>query len=103
MARPQSCAVVAVEVLVEKYVIAKVRIGLKQSVAVISRPLPFSIRQEQRGQAAGQTRRRLTQSHAIAGTGRQFHLKAVAVVKIEALQGLDDEKVHWKPHGAAPV
>src|SRR5262245_16688378 len=99
----KAAARVAVEVLVEKKVVAKMRVALEALVVTGDWAHAIRVAQKQPRQAAAQLVCYLVDGDVAARSGRTFDLKVVSVVVMKLLQGLDDEEIHGKPDGAAPV
>src|SRR5436190_8993455 len=103
VARAETGAIVAVEVLVEQQMVAPVRIGLKRLRAAEHRPPSILVANEDVGNAPGNVFGDVEQVHPAAGTGRALDGERVAVEQVELHQGADQQHVHRHPDRAAPV
>src|SRR5262249_1710393 len=64
--RPQSCAVIAMEVFMEQNVVAPVRVGLELLGAAVDRPRAFFVTQEDAGEPVGDLLGDLEEVHQLA-------------------------------------
>src|SRR5947199_10440746 len=103
MARAASAAGFAVEIFVEKYQIAPMR------VVCVFRNLPMTragavfVRQEDASQSARQFTRYFLKRGHVSGTSRTLHFERFAVEQVIALKCFDDEEIDREPNWAAPV
>src|SRR5262245_38027315 len=103
MACAQAAAVLSMEVFVEQQVIAPVGIVLEGIPVSVNWTPTLSVAQKDSGQASRQLLADLPQGQVLAGASRAFHFEVAAVVVMELLQRLDDEKVDRKPNRPTPV
>ena len=103
VARPETGAVVAVEVLVEEHVVLPRRVLLQALDPAEARPAPVLADEEERDQAPAQVVDDLAERVLRAGTGGVLHLQLVAEEARVADERLDDEEVDGHPHRPAPV
>src|SRR6478609_3719676 len=87
MRRPDPCAVVSVEVLVEQDVVPPGRVLLEERCPTEHRAPPVRVPSERRRQAVAQLFGHLIEVHLVAGSGWAFDAEAVAVVEVELQQG----------------
>src|ERR1700730_1155718 len=100
---PGASAGVAAEELIERDAVSIVRIRLKLWILAQDGTVARPILQKQPRQPARQLGGHLLEAHQIAGAGGAFDLEVIAVVVMEFLQRFDEEEVHRKPDGAAPI
>src|SRR5512135_181221 len=105
MAGPEPGAVVAVEVFVERDVIAPVWVGLEDEVVSEHRPTATTrlVLQEEPDQTAGEFVGNLAQVHPAARPGRQLDPQRRTEVSVVLAQRLDQRVVDWEPDRPAPV
>src|SRR3954470_7239040 len=82
MARPETRAVVAVEVLVEQEQIAPVRIGLKLRRSSVDGAMSVAVAQEDGGEAARDFLRDLIERHLPARSRGTFDGEVVSVIRV---------------------
>src|SRR5215831_8717248 len=103
MAGAKPSSGIAVEILVKLDVVAPMRISLPRLVCAIDRPTTTLLAQEDVRQARREVLRDLPERALHARAGGTLDEKLVAVVVMEPLQRLNEQKVDGKPDGAAPV
>src|SRR2546423_8218885 len=103
MARAQTPAVLAVEVLVEEHEVAPMRIPGVADVVAMAGTLPILVREEQPREARRQLARYLAEGHHAAGADRTLDCERVSIEMVIPLQRLDEQVVHRKPERTAPV
>src|SRR4029450_5089457 len=91
MARPEACAVIALEVLVKENEIAPVRIVLELRGASIDRAAAGGVPQKDVCESLSDLLCDFEERHPIAGARRTFDLKVVAVEAIEVQESTHDE------------
>ena len=103
VARAETGAVVAVEVLVEQQQVAPVRIGLEQLGAPEHGAPPALVAQEGRGQAPADLVGHLEQVQLVARAGRALAPSGRRRSTRGAAEPADDDQVHGEPHRSPPV
>src|ERR1700687_1827969 len=103
MAGAEAGAVVAMKIFVEKDEVAPVRIALKAVGAAGYGPAATRIAKKNMNKPPGDFRSYLPEIGFGAGIGRAVHFEIFAVVVVIFLQRFDEEIVHRKPDGPAPV
>src|SRR5437870_5196654 len=103
MTGANASAVVAVEVLVKQEQVAPMRVLLELLCAAVDGTPTLRIAQEKARQPARQFCRHLPEGHLALRAGRKGYGQALAVKVVKFLQRLDQQVVHGKPDGAAPV
>ena len=105
VAGSEPCAVVAVKELVKRDIVAPGGVFLKQIVVTEYGPPPALgfIAKEDPRQASRQVRGDRVQVDSTSRTRGQLNPKRVAEEAMEFAQGLDDQKVDWKPDRPPPV
>src|SRR5256714_4549047 len=94
---------VAVEVFVEEYEVAPVRVVLEFSVPAVHGPAPFAVAREDAYEPVGEATRHLVELHArLAGDGA-FDRELLAVSLAELSQRFNHHEGGREPDGAAPV
>src|ERR1700683_1093621 len=96
-------AVVAMKVLVEQNQISPVRIVLEYFGSTVDGPAAVVATQERTDHTARKFGGPLPQIAVFPGASRAFNLEILAIVMMKLLQRLDQEIVHGKPDGPAPV
>ena len=91
------------EVLIEVDVVAEMRIVLMPRLVAEDGPSAVLIPQEDARQSQRQLVCDIVDRRKVAGAGRTCDAKVIAVVVMKLLQRLDDEEIHGKPDGPAPV
>src|SRR5690349_21486725 len=99
MGRAQSSAGVAVKILEELNIVAKVRVVLKFVALSEHGSTAQRIAQEDSRQAVRQIAGHLIDRAMHARAARAFDEEFVPVVVMELLQRFNDQKVHGKPDG----
>ena len=90
VASPDTAAGVAVKVLVELQIIAKLRVTLHLGGVAVYRPLPLFVLEEERNQPFCQMFRYLENSAVLFRAGGEFDLEINAIEMMKFLQGLKD-------------
>ena len=103
MAGAQARAVVAVEILEERDIVAPVRISLEEGAVAQNRPAIALVAGENRDQTPGELGGDLGQRRPLRSTARQSSGQARAVVAMILPERLDHQIVDRKPDRAAPV
>ncbi len=103
VAGSDSSSRVTVEILVEQDQVAPMGVRLKLLQIPEHRSAAFFISKEYTCHAARKFSRYFPQSHHLSRSGWKLNLKVVAKVVMELLERLDQQVVHRKPDGAAPV
>src|SRR5215831_5260834 len=103
MTGAEAGTVVAVKVLVEREVIAPVRILLKLASAPVDWPPAMLVSQKDAGQPARELLGDLIQVHLSARARGTFDGEIIAVVCVILQQAPDDQGVHGHPDRSAPV
>src|SRR5947209_5841594 len=103
MTRSDTCAGVAVEVLVEEHEILPVRVVAIESVRGVHRPAALAVLQENAGHSARDLGGHLPERHHRSGAGRALDLEVVAEIVVELLERLDEQEIHREPDWPAPV
>ena len=80
--------------------ILPVRIGGEARLVPVAGAPSVLVGQEEIGRGVRRARGDLLEVHELAGAGRTFHLQAVAVEVVVALQRLDQQVVHREPDRA---
>ncbi len=91
MAGAQAPAGFAVEVFVEQDQVAPVRVLGIAAVVAMTGAASVRVAQEEAGEPASQVVGDLLEVEASPGAGRAFHLEAVTVVVMVALQRFDEQ------------
>src|SRR5580704_4438863 len=102
MRSTQAISLIAMKVLVEKYIVTEIRIGLE--LVIVPKhgaPLVF-VAQAEPHQAARDFLRYFPQVHHPARTGRTFNYEFIPIIVIEAPQTLDYQVVDRQPDRSAP-
>lgn len=97
MARADAATIVAVEVFVEDYVVAEVRIGRELGVILEHRALVVPAFEKLARKTVSEFIGNFGDGHELAGAGRILDFEIFAVVVMELLQALDEEIVHGHP------
>src|SRR5215472_18222923 len=103
MTGSQARSIVAVKIFIEQNQIPPVGIVLKNFCPAVNWPPAVFPAQENSHQPTRNLRRDFPKRHLPPGTSRKFHCELLAIIKVEALQGLDQQKVRRKPHWPAPI
>src|SRR5690349_8590323 len=103
MACAESLAVVAVEIFVERNIVAPVRIAVERFHAAEHRTISRGVRKKHVDQTFREQRRDLPQVHHIAASRRTLDSQSVSEIVVIALQRLDQEKIRRKPNWTTPV
>src|SRR5712691_8140643 len=103
VAGPEARPVVAVKILVEERHAAPVRIALELLRATEDWPAAVGADEEEATQASRDVGSHAPQAHETARASGASDLEIVAEEVMVLLQRLDDEEIHGKPHGPAPV
>src|SRR5277367_4567579 len=101
--RSQTCAVIAVEILVELDVILPLGIGLEFLYLSVNRSPARRIAQEDPRQPIGNFSRYLKEVHQIARSRWTLDFEVVSVIEIERQEGADEQRIHRHPYGTTPV
>src|SRR5258707_4886670 len=103
MAGAEAGAVVAMKIFIEKDEVAPVRIALKAVGAAGYWPAATRIAKKNMNEPPGNFRGYLPEIGFGAGMGGALHFEIFAVVVVIFLQRFDEEIVHRKPDGPAPI
>src|SRR6516164_444932 len=103
VARTKASPVVAVEVFVERDVIAPIRVFLKYLLASVDWTAAVFVFQEDAAEPARDFLRDLIKIHLVTGASRALDDKVVTVIGVVLQQRADDEHVDWYPDRAAPI
>src|ERR1700761_5183430 len=93
----------AMEVLVEEDVVAEVGVGLELLVAAKCRAAALGIAGKEADQPGAEVVGDFPEVAVVGATRGVWHLEAVAVEVVEALEAADEHKVDGEPDRAAPV
>jgi hypothetical protein len=99
----EAASILAVEVLVERDVVAKMRVVLELGIAAEDRPAAVGSPQEQGRQPSREFVGDLAEAHLHPRAGGTFDLEVVAVVIVKAPETFDHHEVDRHPDRAAPV
>src|SRR5690349_2697348 len=83
VAGAKSSAIVAMEILIEKNIIAPVRVGLEFFGTAVYRPPTLFVPEKDAGEPPGNIHGHLEEVHHAAGTRRTFDFEAVAIIQVE--------------------
>ena len=103
MARADTAAGVAMEILVEQHEIFPERIAGVALVAAVHGAGSRLVREKERGQPPFDLARYRAQRHESAGPRRALDREVIAVEQVIAVERLDQEIVEREPHRPAPV
>src|SRR5690348_4271860 len=103
MACAQPRSIVPVKIFIEQNQIAPVRVRLKNVRPAVNRTPPVLPSKKNTRQPPRNLRRRFPKRHLPPGKRRKFNRELLAIIKVEALQRLNQQKIRRKPHWPAPV
>jgi hypothetical protein len=107
MAGPEALSGVAVEIFVEKNEIAPVGIAVKlwhgSVYAAVNWAVALFVPQENSDEATRDFGGHFGKREPVAGARRKLDFEIVAEIVMKLLQRFDEQVVHGKPHGAAPI
>src|SRR5512139_1281037 len=99
----QAAPAVAVEILVEQDVVAKVRVVALLVAGAVDRAATLAICAENAGEPARQFFGDLIKAELAAGARRALHLQSLAVKVGETVERVHEQVIDREPDGAAPV
>ena len=103
VAGPEAGSRVAVEVFEKQNIIAPVRVGLKFFARSVNWTAAAGVRGEDVDETVREFHRDFPEREHAARSRRTLDFEAVSRLIVELLQRLDEQKVHRKPHGTAPI
>src|SRR5215831_11997500 len=103
MRRADAAAAVAVEVLVEVQVVAKLAVVLHLGIQRVDLTHAGRVLQKDSRETVRQLLGDLIDGHKMSRAGRTLDLETVPVVVVKLLKRLDDQEVDGKPHRTAPI
>ena len=103
MAGAYAGAVVAMEIFVKRNEITPMGIGLKPFGAAEYRPAAMLIAEKYAGEPLRYLTGDIPEGHELTGARRALEFVFVAEIKMKFLQRFDNQVIHRKPNGPAPV
>src|SRR5271170_1763965 len=103
MTRAHSGTGVAVEVFVKENQVSPMRVCLELLQFAEYRATALFVTQKDVCHPARQLPRYVPQRSHVSRSSRKLNLEIVTQIVVKLLQGFDQEKIHRKPDGAAPV
>src|SRR5215469_3928561 len=99
----ESCAVIAVEVLIKENVVAPVRISLEFLGSSVHGPTAMLIPKKYSNEPIRDLLAHLEQVHQFARTCRTFNFEIVSVVSVKGQETPHEKNVNWHPHRPPPI
>src|SRR5437867_11165494 len=103
MRRAEAAPGLSMEVLVEQDELFPVRVRREPLVVAMTGAAAVLVREEGRGEPPRELERNLAEVHPASRAAGHLDRQLVPVIVVIALERLDEEIVHRKPHRAAPV
>lgn len=103
MTRSQSSSVIPMEKLVEMNVILEMGISVKLGITTVHCSSTMFVSGEDMDKTMLNFFCRAGEGHVVSASCRTFDSETIAVILVESLERLDEQKIDGEPDGASPV